>query len=52
MYSHNAFAQIINTGIAKAGISGADMASFGTGSPYAINLLPFTSMLIVFQMDK
>lgn len=32
MYSHNAFVQIFNTGSANAGISGADMASSGTGS--------------------
>jgi hypothetical protein len=32
MYSHNAFAQILNIGIANAGISGADMALSGTGS--------------------
>jgi len=32
MYSHNAYEQIFNTGVAKAGISGADMASFGSGS--------------------
>jgi hypothetical protein len=32
MYTHNALAQIINTGIANAGISGAVMASSGTGS--------------------
>jgi hypothetical protein len=32
MYSDNAFAQIFNIGIANIGISGADMASSGTGS--------------------
>ena len=32
MYSHNAYEQIFNTGVAKAGISGADIASFGSGS--------------------
>jgi len=32
MYSDSAFVQIMNTGDAKTGISGADMASFGTGS--------------------
>jgi hypothetical protein len=32
MYSHNAYEQIFNTGIANAGISGAGMTSVGSGS--------------------
>jgi len=32
MYSHNAFSQIFNTSIGNARISGAGMASSGTGS--------------------
>ena len=32
MYSHKAYEQIFNAGIANVGISGAGMASFGSDS--------------------
>jgi hypothetical protein len=40
MRSHNAFAQILNTGIANAGINGADMAPSGTGSDDSMEVVP------------